>query len=169
MDLDKLIDKCSRNDRQAQQALYMSYKDNLYTIAYRMSGDFETASDILQESFIDIFKSIESLKNRQFFYSWAKKILIRKALKHIRKNVVTEDFQDHHDSLVNYSSLDTEYIEKAIQTLPLKSKTVFIMYEIEGFSHKEISETMNISLGTSKSQLNYAKTKLKELLSPYII
>lgn len=170
MELEKLIDKCVRNDRQAQQELYMSYKDNLYTIAYRICGDFETSSDILQESFIDIFKSIDTLKNHQLFYSWAKKIVVRKTLKYVNKKVITQDIEEYNN-IINYpsSSLDTEYIEQAIQTLPVKSRMVFVMSEIEGFSHKEISETMSISIGTSKSQLNYAKTKLKEILSPYII
>ena len=170
MDLERLIRRCSRNDRKAQHELYTSYKDNLYTIAYRIAGDFESASDILQESFIDIFKSIGTIKNPQFFYSWAKKIVVRKAIKHAKKKVVTEDIKEDVSVIdSSSSSLDTEYIEQAIQALSVKSRTVFVMFEIEGFSHKEISETMSISVGTSKSQLNYAKTKLKEILSPYLI
>ena len=62
---------------------------------------------------------------------------------------------------------DVSYIEKAIQSLPYKSRTVFVMAEIEGFSHKEIAEELGVTVGTSKSQLNYAKTKLKAMLASY--
>jgi RNA polymerase sigma-70 factor (ECF subfamily) len=74
------------------------------------------------------------------------------------------------DSVVlkHTDNVDVEYIEQAIQTLPLKSRTVFMMYEVEGFSHAEIADTMEITVGTSKSQLNFAKTKLKIQLQSYL-
>jgi len=170
MELERLIEKCIQNDRDSQRTLYYKYKDSLYTLAYRLTGDFETSNDLLQECFIDVFKNLKQLKEKKFFYSWVKKILIRKTYKYLEKQVTTEDILENQQvSIISGGHFDVEYIEQAIHALSKKARSVFVMYEIEGFSHKEISETMGISVGTSKSQLNYAKTKLKELLKAYVL
>ena len=166
----QLIIQCKANDRAAQKALYSMHKDKLYTITYRICNDFDAASDILQEAFIDAFKGINSLKEPKFFYAWIKKMVIRKAYNYVTKKQNVVNIEE--SSAVNLSSPeqgDTDYIEQAIQSLPYKSRTVFVMAEIEGFSHKEIAAELDISVGTSKSQLNYAKTKLKTILSEYLV
>ncbi len=168
MDLTILIDKCLTNDRFAQRTLYESYKDSLYTIVYRLTNDVDSASDLLQEAFIDAFKNLASLKEPLYFHAWIKQILVRKAYRYLKtkkENVSLDAVAE-----IGYQdSVDVEYIEKAIQALPAKSRAVFVMAEIEGFAHKEIAETLNISVGTSKSQLNYAKTKLKALLKSHLV
>lgn len=154
------------NDRDAQRELYDSYKDSLYTIAYRLTNDTDEASDLLQEAFIDAFKNLAKLKEPKYFHSWIKQILVRKTY-HSMKN--RKESVDLDSVLLKHNdTVDVEYIEQAIQTLPLKSRTVFMMYEVEGFSHAEIADTMNITVGTSKSQLNFAKTKLKIQLQSYL-
>jgi len=168
MDLSVLIEKCLDNDRFAQRTLYENYKDSLYTIVYRLTNDRESASDLLQEAFIEAFKNLAKLKEPLYFHAWIKQILVRKAYRYLKtkKEEVSIDavaeigYQDH---------VDVGYIEKAIQTLPVKSRSVFVMAAIEGFAHKEIAETLNITVGTSKSQLNYAKTKLKEMLKSHLV
>ena len=90
MILEKLIAKCLQNDRTAQRQLYENYKDALYTIVYRITGDFEISNDILQETFIDAFKSLNNLKETKFFYSWIRKILIRKSYAYLRSKKETE-------------------------------------------------------------------------------
>ena len=168
MTVSALIEQCLKGDRVAQRQLYNNYKDNLYTTAYRLMSDFDQASDLLQETFIEAFKQLANLRQPEYFHSWVKQILVRKAYRLLKKqkenvsldNIGEVSYQEHSD---------IEYIEKAIQQLPTKSRTVFVMTEIEGFSHKEIAEIMDISVGTSKSQLNYAKTKLKELLKHHMI
>ena len=154
------------NDRDAQRELYDSYKDNLYTIAYRLTNDTDEASDLLQEAFIEAFKNLSKLKEPKYFHSWIKQILVRKAYRSMKNKTESVDL----DSVVlkHTDNVDVEYIEQAIQTLPLKSRTVFMMYEVEGFSHAEIADTMEITVGTSKSQLNFAKTKLKIQLQSYL-
>jgi RNA polymerase sigma-70 factor (ECF subfamily) len=170
MNLENLISQCLNNDRQAQRQLYESYKDALYTIVYRIVCDFDLANDLLQETFIDAFKSLGSLKEKKFFYSWIKKILVRKVFAYLKNNKDTDDISTVEYKLADHSNpLDIDYIEHAIQKLPFKSRTVFVMAEIEGFAHKEIAEALEISVGTSKSQLNYAKTKLKLLLTEYLV
>ncbi len=168
MDLQLLIEKCLTNDRFAQRTLYENYKDSLYTIVYRITKDFDAASDLLQEAFIDAFKNLASLKEPQYFHAWIKQILVRKAYRYLKSKKDRVSL----DAVAEFGyqeEIDVGYIEKAIQSLPAKSRTVFVMAEIEGFTHKEIAETLNISVGTSKSQLNYAKTKLKELLKPHLV
>ena len=169
MTLNQLITKCLQNDRNAQRALYERYKDNLFTVAYRICGDFDLSHDLLQETFIAAFKGLSKLNEPDYFYSWIRKILIRKTYATLKSRKRTEDI-DALERVVfrETSSLDIEYIEQAIQQLPFKSRTVFIMATIEGFSHKDISEALDISVGTSKSQLNFAKEKLKSILSPYL-
>lgn len=170
MTLDQLIAKCNQNDRNAQRELYDRYKDALYTIVFRLCGDKELSHDLLQETFIAAFKGLAKLKEAGYFYSWIRKILIRKTYAYLRSEKHTEDLSLHEPVAAKATSrLDVEYIERAIQRLPAKSRTVFIMATVEGFSHQDISEALDISVGTSKSQLNYAKSRLKKMLSPYII
>ena len=166
----QLIIQCKANDRAAQKALYMMHKDKLYTIAYRICNDFDAASDILQEAFIDAFKGINQLKEPKYFYAWIKKMVIRKAYNYVTKKERMVQIEESAARNISTQELgDIDYIEKAIQTLPYKSRSVFVMAEIEGYSHKEIAEELEISVGTSKSQLNYAKTKLKNILSKYLV
>lgn len=168
MELEILIKLCLQQDRRAQKELYENYKDSLYTVAYRLTRDFDLSSDLLQEAFIEAFKQLSKLKEPKFFHSWIKQILVRKAyrtLSQLKQQLPLDSIAEVSSS----TQFDIDYIESAIQKLPVKSRTVFVMAEVEGFSHKEISETMSISVGTSKSQLNYAKTKLKELLKEYVI
>lgn len=168
MDLPILIEKCLENDRFAQRTLYENYKDNLYTIVYRLTNDVDAASDLLQDAFIDAFKNLASLKEPTYFHAWIKQILVRKAYRYLK----TKKESVSLDAVAEFGyqdNVDVGYIETAIQNLPTKSRTVFVMAEIEGFAHKEIAATLDISVGTSKSQLNYAKTKLKEMLKPHLI
>jgi len=166
----QLIELCKQNDRAAQKALYGMHKDKLYTIAYRITNDFDAASDILQLAFIDAFKGLAQLQEPKFFYSWIKKMVIRKAYSQVTKKKESVSLDAENAMQVISAEVgDVEYIEQAIQTLPYKARTVFVMAEIEGYKHREIAEALGITEGTSKSQLNYAKTKLKNLLSEYLI
>lgn len=170
MNLENLILSCLNNDRKAQKQLYDNYKDALYTITVRIVGDYDSANDLLQETFIDAFKKLHTLKEKKYFYSWIRQILVRKSYAFIKNKKETNDISSIEYKLADHNNpLDIDYIENAILKLPVKSRTVFIMSEIEGFSHKEIAQTMEISIGTSKSQLNYAKTKLKLLLTKYLV
>ena len=168
MNLETLIPLCLTRDRSAQKQLYDRYKDNLYTIAYRLTDDTALASDVLQETFIEAFRSLANLREHNYFHSWIRQILVRKAYRLLKKENNNESIDKISELRYRHSS-DIEYIEKAIHMLPVKSRTVFVMMEIEGFSHKEISQALDISVGTSKSQLNYAKTKLKEILKSYMV
>jgi len=169
MNLETIISNSLKNDRSAQKLLYQSYKDNLYTIAYRLTGDFTSSNDLLQETFIDAFKNLANLKEQRYFHSWIKQILVRKTYKFLNNKIQNTSLDNISEPVSSdRDGLDIEYIEHAIQRLPFKSRTVFVMAEIEGFSHKEIAKALEITEGTSKSQLHYAKSKLRNSLSKYV-
>lgn len=158
-----LITKCLEKDRKAQKELFERYKNMMYTLAYRITNDHENANDALQDSFIEAFKWLSKLKRKESFRFWLKKIVVRNA---IRMTTSSKQYINYEESIINKSykwdfDFDAEVIDIAIRSLPSKNRTIFILIEIEGYKHKEVAEILNISVGTSKSQLNYAKKLLQ--------
>lgn len=164
-----LVEACLKNDRLAQKALYDRYKDAMYTVAYRITNDFDLAQDALQDAFIQIFKGLSKFRQESTIGAWIKVIVVRTALKTIKKQPHFSSIEDHiighqHEYIDWGDYLDSEYLEKAIQDLPSGYRSVFILIEIEGYPHKEVAKMLNISEGTSKSQLYHAKKKLRAYL-----
>ena len=166
----ELIDSCLANNRLAQKALYDRYKQAMYTLAYRITGDFELANDVLQDAFLNIFRGLSKFRRESTLGAWIKTIVVRTALKKIKNQHQTISLEPHHlGGLVDWGNyLDAEYLEKAISELPDGYRAVFVLIEIEGYAHKEVAEMLNISVGTSKSQLFYAKKRLRKKLKEYI-
>ncbi len=164
----QLIDACIANDRKAQKDLYDRYKQAMYTIAYRITGSFEEAEEVLQDAFLSIFRNLTKFRRESTLGAWIKTIVVRTALKKVKKKVYHEPIEDYHqrEDFINWghTSLDVEYLEKAIHSLPEGYRTVFVLVEIEGYPHKEIAKMLGISEGTSKSQLFHAKKKLRNIL-----
>jgi len=163
-----LIDNCLANDRNAQRLLYDRYKKAMYTLAYRMTGDFETAAEVLQDAFLQIFRHLGDFQGKSTIGAWIKTIVVRTALSELRRRrVVFESLETRHEptTLDWGTALDAEYLEQAIQALPEGYRAVFVLAEVEGFAHKEIGDLLGISEGTSKSQLFYAKKRLRETLT----
>jgi RNA polymerase sigma factor (sigma-70 family) len=161
----ELIDACMQNNRFAQRTLYDRYKRAMYTLAYRLTGDFDEANDVLQDAFLDVFKNLSSFRKDASLGAWIKTIVARKAYKRFKK----VSFIDYSENIIETETwdetLNSEYLEKAILSLPEGFRTVFVMIEIEGFTHREVAELLSISEGTSKSQLFHAKKRLREMLS----
>jgi len=166
----ELIESCLANDRLAQKALYDRYRKAMYTIAYRMTGDFELANDVLQDAFVNIFRKLSKFRRESTLGAWIKTIVVRTALKKIKQRRSFVELEDKHTSgMVDWGDyLQTEYLEKAIKNLPDGYRAVFVMIEIEGYAHKEVAEMLEISEGTSKSQLFHAKKKLRKTLQQYM-
>lgn len=167
----ELIDACLSDNRLAQKELYDRYSRAMYTVAYRITADFELANDVLQEAFIKIFRHLKSFRKESTLGAWIKTIVVRTALSRVRKEKRTEPIEDYHlkDQIIDWGHhIDADYLEKAIQGLPTGYRTVFVMIEVEGYGHKDVAEMLNISVGTSKSQLFYAKKKLRKALAPFI-
>lgn len=165
----ELINGCLENNRIAQKKLFDKYKDAMYTTAFRMLGNEHDASDVLQETFIDVFTNLSGFRLESTLGAWIKVILVRKAL---RKLKFKSDFQDLHEAEnLHLHGGDPDFtaseLEEAILSLPVSARTVFLLIELEGFKHHEVAALLNISTGTSKSQLHYSKIllrkKLKEL------
>ena len=163
----ELIEGCLVNDRLAQRELYKRYKDAMYTLAHRVMNDGELANDVLQEGFVKVFRNLDKFRRESTLGAWIKTIIVRTALSKAKRQPRFEEIQDYHRSeYVDWGTrLDTEYLERAISKLPEGYRMVFVLVEVEGYTHKEVAQLLGISVGTSKSQLFYAKKKLRELIN----
>lgn len=167
----ELVAACRRQDRRAQKELYDRYSRAMYTACYRICADFDLANDALQEGFLKVFQKLDTFRGESTIGAWMKVVIVRTALNKLRQRKVTEDLPLHFaDEEVDWatSNLDTEYLEKAINRLPDGYRAVFVLIEVEGYKHQEVADMLDITVGTSKSQLFYAKKKLREFLKHYV-
>lgn len=168
---EELVAACRRQERRAQKELYDRYSRAMYTACYRICGDFESANDALQEGFLKVFQKLETFRGDSTVGAWMKVVIVRTALNKLRSRKVTEELPlNFADEELDWgaTALDTEYLEKAIARLPDGYRAVFVLVEVEGYKHQEVADMLNISVGTSKSQLFYAKKKLREYLRHYL-
>lgn len=144
----------------------------MYNVSYRITGREEDAEDALQEAFISAFNNLESYRADATFGAWLKRIVVNKSINVLKKRkheLMPEDEQwdvAEEEELSEYrEGLTIDRVKKAIEELPDGYRTVLSLYLLEGYDHQEIAEIMAISESTSKSQLNRAKTKLREKLT----
>lgn len=158
----QIISGCLKNDRAAQKALYDLFKSKMYTLAYRITNNFEDAGDVLQEGFLDVFENLGAFKHESGLGTWIHVIMARKALKKIKGRIIFDDLGEiYGNEVLDWGDeIDLQLLENAIGELPHGYRAVFTLYEIEGFSHSEIAEMLDISVNTSKSQLHKAKRLL---------
>lgn len=166
----ELIEGCLAQDRRAQRELYERYKGAMYTLAYRVTSDFDLANDVLQEAFLKVFRALPQFRRESTLGAWIKTIVVRTAISKVKRQPAFEELGPAHtrDWIDWGSYLDAEYLEKAIQHLPDGYRTVFVLIEIEGYQHQEVAEMLGISPGTSKSQLYYAKKRLRQMLEKFV-
>ena len=165
----QLIKGCQRKDRLAQKELYDKYKNAMFTLIYRITNDLKLSEEILQDAFMKVFKHINNFRGEASIGSWIKTIVTRTALEKVKQKIRFEPLEGQaYEEVIDWGHhLDIDYLEKAIQSLPEGYRAVFVLIEIEGYAHKEVSMMLGISVGTSKSQLYHAKRKLKELLTDF--
>ncbi len=161
-----IITGCQQGDRVAQKALYDTYKTQMYTLAYRITGNFEEAQDVLQEGFLKVFQNLGGFRGESGPGTWIHTIMARTALGKVRNRIAFVEMDIHRDLAdVHFDfPVDVEYLEQAILSLPDGYRSIFTLYEIEGFKHAEIAEMLDIAESTSKSQLFKAKKLLREKL-----
>lgn len=171
---EELVNGCRANEPHYQKALYQQHYRKMYGICLRYAENKDDAADILQEGFIQVFKYIDSFRGGSL-EGWIRRIVVNMAIAYYRKKskyVMTDVDEakgvgNNEDAMANLSA---EEILKLIQELPVGYRTVFNLYEIEGYNHIEIGEMLGISVGTSKSQLSRAKEMLRnELYKKYKI
>ena len=145
----------------------------MYNIAIRFLNNKMDAEDILQESFITAFDRLDELQNRDVFGSWLKRIVINKciSLQRKRKIAFEEIDEERHGEVEEIAEgrpeVDSALVHQAIRELPSKGRTVLVLRALEGYSHKEIAEKLEITEGTSKSQVNRARKLLAHWLAEY--
>lgn len=167
---EEIIRRSITGDRVSQKALYDRYASKMFGVCLRYATDYQAAEDILQEGFIKAFRHLERFRFEGSFEGWLRKIMVNSAIEvHRRKNNMYPivDVENTEVEFYDESALDklaAEDLMQMIETLSPGYKTVFCLYAIEGFSHKEIAEQLNISEGTSKSQLARARYILMEMV-----
>lgn len=168
-----MIEGCVRGEKRWQDALYKKFSSLLYGICLRYAKNKMDAQDALQEVFVKIYNNIHSYHHDGSFEGWLRRIAVNTSITHYRKNL-KHAFQEDIDEVVkgNEDPLSFEDLEftreelmSCIEKLPAGYKTVFNLYLIEGFMHKEIADMLDIDVNTSKSQLSRAKTYLQKELA----
>ena len=168
----QLIQACKKQQRDAQRQVYELLARKLYYTCSRYLKKEEEIEEAMADAFYIIFTKIDQLKEELAFEGWAKKIAVNQCLMQLKKNVnfnlYLEDVSIKNQPLTDeMCELEEEDLLNLLNYLPDGCKTVFSLFVIEGFSHKDIAEKLQISEGTSKSQLNAAKTKLKDLVNQF--
>ncbi|MEP1034664.1 sigma-70 family RNA polymerase sigma factor [Ekhidna sp.] len=166
-----LIDKSKSGDRVSQQKLYTRLNAPMMGVCIRYMKNTEDAEDVLLEGFHKVFKNLKKFtyENEHAFFGWVKRIMINEALMKLRKNkeiqilAINEDLDKEVD-VSPLEELETRDLLKLIRSIPVGYRTVFNLFEIEGYSHQEISDKLGVSIGTSKSQLFKAKKLLRDHL-----
>lgn len=168
---EELILRCRAGDQEAHFRLYKLYSKAMFNVGYRITGNEADAEDVLQEAFISAFRNLESYRGDASFGSWIKKIVINKAINLLKKRKLEAmpedgefDLPAEENDQEYMPELSVDKVKQTIQQLPDGYRSVLSLYLLEGYDHQEIGEIMGITESTSKSQLNRAKNKLKELL-----
>ena len=164
-----LIIKLKKGDKVAINQLYQRHKSYWFRICLRYGRNRDEAQDLFQDGVAKVFQEIKKFdEERRTFKAWSNKVLIHEILKSLKKNQWQESFEGLDSSDINFDwngeiveKITAKELTEMIQNLPFGFRVVFNMYEIEGYSHREIAEELNISVGTSKSQLSRAKKTLQ--------
>lgn len=174
-EIKKIIKGCLAGNRRDQELLYRRHAAKLYAVCLQYSGNDEEARDILQDGFIKIFDNLVNYKHEGSFEGWMRKIVVNTALEKFRSrhslyrvddiDLIPEP--DADPDTEDYSGLEAVDLLDIIRELPPKYRMVFNLFAIEGYSHKEISEMVSISEGTSKSNLSRARIILQKKVTLY--
>lgn len=166
MSLEKLINDCKNKDAKAQEQLYKLYSSKLFAVCLKYSRSYAEAQDNLQDGYIIIFSKIGQFNFKGSFEGWLKRIMINNVLQKYRSvsflELVTDEIPDQVELELDDESISLDYLLKIIQELPDRYRLVFNLYVIDGYSHKEIAGMLDISTGTTKSNLARARMILKE-------
>lgn len=171
MSLEQLIAQCKKNDSQAQSQIYKLYASKLFSICLKYSRNYAEAEDNLQDAYVTIFKKIDQFKSKGSFEGWLKRITINTALQRYRSvgvfDIINEDQIEDVSVDVDEDNISLDFLLQIIQELPDRYRLVFNLYALDDFSHKEIAKMLDISTGTSKSNLARARLILKDKIEQY--
>lgn len=171
MSLNQLIENCKNNDTKAQGELYKLFSSKLFSVCLKYSKNYAEAEDNLQDSFLTIFNKMGQYKRKGSFEGWLKRITINTVLQKYRSqkvfDIVNENSVEDVELEVDEDDLSIDYLLQIIQELPDRYRLVFNLYVLDGYSHKDIADMLNINIGTSKSNLARARQILKQTIENY--
>ncbi|HVM87616.1 MAG TPA: sigma-70 family RNA polymerase sigma factor [Puia sp.] len=162
---------CLKNQAAAQRELYNRYSPKMLAVCYRYAHNREDAEDMLQEGFIKVFSQIHTFQNKGAFEGWVRRIMVHTCINNLKKNkrfnesvdlIYASTIQVREESVP--SIVQAKQVVECIRMLPIGYRTVLNLYAIEGYSHKEIGEMLEIEESTSRSQYTRAKQMLEEIL-----
>jgi RNA polymerase sigma-70 factor (ECF subfamily) len=166
-----ILQGCLKNQAAAQKELYNRYSPKMLAVCYRFAHNREDAEDMLQEGFIKVFSQIHTFQNKGAFEGWIRRIIVHTCINNLKKNKrFNESVDILHASSIQVreesvpSIVQAKQIVDCIRILPIGYRTVLNLYAIEGYSHKEISDMLDIEESTSRSQYTRAKQMLEEIL-----
>lgn len=162
---------CSKGDRKFQQMLYDLFASKMFAVCMRYANEYNSAQDLLQEGFVKVFRNIDKFRGEGSFEGWVRRIFVNTAIEHYRKQVnlyaivdiSTKPYENYEVNALE--TLKEQDIVKMIQSLSDGYRTVFNLYVVEGYSHKEIGDMLGITEGTSKSQLARARYLLQKMIT----
>jgi RNA polymerase sigma factor (sigma-70 family) len=169
-----LINGCIEGNRRMQEELYRRFSSRMYAVCLRYAGKAEEAEDILQEGFIKVFKKLDSYRGDGSFDGWVRRIFVNTAIEHFRRKKYLMPVTEKEENTIEGKSISVlddlaaRDIMALVQELSPGYRTVFNMYVVEGYTHKEIADMLGISEGTSKSQLSRAKVILQEMVKKFL-
>jgi len=170
-----LIEGCIKGDRRMQEELYRRFAPKMYAVCLRYSNNSEDAQDLLQEGFIKVYRNLHRFRAEGSFEGWIRRVFVNTSIEHFRKksaklSMVSEKEEStiEDTDISALESMAEKDIINIIQELSPGYRTVFNLYVVEGYSHKEIGDLLGISEGTSKSQLARAKAVLQKKVAQYL-
>jgi len=169
----ELVKRCREGDNQAMEQVYERLKSPFFGLVFRYTRNRAAAEDILQDVFIKIFTNLDNLDKDEAFLGWAYRIAVNTGLSYVRHRKMllrkSVPMNGVNHSLGDSEAEDREellknYLERALENLTTKLKSVFILHDVQGYKHHEIAQIMGCSVGTSKSQLFKARKKIRKSL-----
>ncbi len=172
MTLEELILNCKNQELKAQEELYKKFSGILFSVCLKYSPNYHEAEDNLQDAFITIFKRIEQFEGKGSFEGWMKRVTVNTVLQKYRKQKVfklsnEEQLEEEAVVEIEDNAVPLDFLLKIVQELPDRYRLVFTMYVLDDYAHKEISDLVGISIGTSKSNLARARGILKTKIEDY--
>ncbi|HEX6536220.1 MAG TPA: RNA polymerase sigma factor [Gemmatimonadaceae bacterium] len=174
MDEQQLLERAKTGDPAAERALYDAHVDRIYRLAFRLAGSDDLAQDFTQETFIRAFARLRDFRGDSAFGTWLHSIAVTVALNGMRKvkrfrsrEAVLDEALDHGTSARRAEPDLKHRLAQAIDALPIGYRTVFLMHDVEGYTHEEIAQSLGLQTGTSKAQLSRARAKLREALADF--
>lgn len=167
----ELISRCLNNERTAHKELYDLHADKMFSVCMYYANNRDEACDFLQEGYITVFTKLHLFRFEGSLEGWIRRIIVNTALSAIRKNKKTfdlfttiENIPDYAEEEIDLDLIPSKKIIKLVNDLPRKASLVIKLFSIEGYTHQEIADKLEITVGTSKSQLNRARTLLKKAI-----